>query len=643
MRRLADTLRRVTTPSNDTPRAHRDARFRALSLAALTLFGAWLLTARAAQAQTRALDLSRFQAPLDASGFLGIQGTGTPGAGLADAALTLDYAWRPLMVQTADGRDVPVVDDRVTTEVAMQVGVGARFALGVVAPLVLWQSTDGRALDGKNLPAVASGDPRLVARVRLLGEGADVERARDEGPGLALQVTGWLPTGQTDAFLGEGAVRLAAQLLADFHVLGAGLGGVLGFRHRFEPRGLLGDRFGSELELGLALKLPIPVLRDFSGLIEFRSATDTASPFTAATTWAELALGSRIVFGDVALTGSVGLGLTSGVGTPGVRSTLGLVWSPRTHDRDGDGVKDEDDACPPLPEDRDGFEDEDGCPDPDDDGDMVLDPDDRCPREAAEEGRDDDEDGCTDPVRDADGDGREDRDDACPEAAEDADGHDDEDGCPDPDDDADGVPDVRDRCRTQPEDRDGFADADGCPDPDDDRDGISDADDRCPRIAEDRDGRGDDDGCPDPDDDFDGVPDAQDTCATEGETINGVTDDDGCPDRGGRALWRASGTASGADARLVGTLAFGRDGALAATTAPALDQLATVLRGWLVAQPRWQVALAPGADARARVLLDALRARRVDVDRVQVVRDAALRGAQVVVSPTSPPSSAPAP
>jgi OOP family OmpA-OmpF porin len=628
----------VTTTPDDVPRAHH-----VLSFALLAALAALPTVARPAQAQERALDLSRLQAPLDATGFLGIQGTGTPGAGLADAALTLDYAWRPLVVQTADGRDVPVVDDRVTVDVAMQVGLGARFALGVVAPLVLWQSTDGRALDGRSLPAVASGDPRLVARVRLLGEGADVERDRDEGPGLALQVTGWLPTGQTDAFLGEGAVRLAAQLLADFHVLGAGLGGVLGFRHRFEPRGLLGNRFGSELELGLALKLPIPVVRDFSGLLEFRAATDTASPFAAATTWAELALGSRIVLGDVALTGSVGLGLTRGVGTPGVRSTVGLVWSPRTHDRDGDGVIDDVDACPPLPEDRDGFEDEDGCPDPDDDGDMVLDPDDRCPREAAEEGRDEDEDGCTDPVRDADGDGREDGADACPDAAEDADGHDDEDGCPDLDDDGDGVPDARDRCRAQAEDRDGFADADGCPDPDDDRDGIADAEDRCPRMAEDRDGRGDDDGCPDPDDDFDGVPDARDACATEPEMVNGVSDDDGCPDRGGRALWRASGTPTGPDARLVGALAFGRDGSLATTASPALDQLVAVLRGWVVAQPRWQLAIAPGADTRARAVVDALRTRGLDIGHVQVVSDAALRGAQVVVSPTSTPSSSSTP
>ncbi len=611
--------------------------------AALATLAAWLQAGVGAHAQERALDLSRTVPALDARGFLGIQGTGTPGAGLADATLTLDHAWRPLVVRTADGRDVPIVGDRLSADVALQVGVGARVALGVAAPLVLWQSTDGRALDGRSLPSVAAGDPRLTARVRLLGEGADVARERHEGPGLALQIIGWLPAGQKDAFLGEGAVRLAAQLLADFHVLGAGLGAVLGVRHRFEPRGLLDARFGSEVEFGLALKLPIPVLRDFSGLLEFRSATDTAAPFGAATTWAELALGSRLALGDLALTGAVSLGLTRGVGTPGVRSTLGLAWSPRTHDRDGDRIPDDRDACPPLAEDRDGFEDEDGCPDPDDDADMVLDPDDLCPRETAEEGRDDDEDGCTDPVRDADGDGLEDARDACPNAAEDADGHADDDGCPDPDNDGDAVPDARDRCPAQAEDRDGFADDDGCPDPDDDDDGVRDADDRCPRVAEDRDGRADDDGCPDPDDDLDGVPDARDACPLEAETVNGVDDDDGCADRGGRALWRASGAPANGDARLVGALAFGRGGVLGAAAGPALDQLARVLRGWLVAQPRWQIALAPGAEARGAALLGALRARDLDVGALRVVVDPTLRGVQVVVSPTPSLSSLPAP
>lgn len=52
-------------------------------------------------------------------------------------------------------------------------------------------------------------------------------------------------------------------------------------------------------------------------------------------------------------------------------------------DGDGDGIADIDDRCPTEPEDVDGFDDTDGCPEvQDSDGDGLLDPDDKCPTEA---------------------------------------------------------------------------------------------------------------------------------------------------------------------------------------------------------------------------------------------------------------------
>src|SRR5262249_43949814 len=42
-------------------------------------------------------------------------------------------------------------------------------------------------------------------------------------------------------------------------------------------------------------------------------------------------------------------------------------------DTDGDGIPDDEDACPTEPEDKDGFQDADGCPDPDNDGDGIPD------------------------------------------------------------------------------------------------------------------------------------------------------------------------------------------------------------------------------------------------------------------------------
>ncbi len=98
-------------------------------------------------------------------------------------------------------------------------------------------------------------------------------------------------------------------------------------------------------------------------------------------------------------------------------------------DTDGDGCYDDVDKCPKEPEDKDGFQDEDCCPDPDNDQDGIPDTSDKCPN-----------------------------------VAEDKDGFQDEDGCPDNDNDQDGIADVDDKCPLQPEDYDGDSDDDGCPD-----------------------------------------------------------------------------------------------------------------------------------------------------------------------------------
>jgi OOP family OmpA-OmpF porin len=132
------------------------------------------------------------------------------------------------------------------------------------------------------------------------------------------------------------------------------------------------------------------------------------------------------------------------------------------NDTDGDGLTDDVDKCPNEAEDKDGFQDEDGCPDADNDGDGVPDASDKCAMEP-----------------------------------EDKDGFQDDDGCPEADNDSDGIPDAADKCPNEAEDKDGFQDDDGCPDPDNDADGVLDGSDKCPDQPETKNGYQDDDGCPD--------------------------------------------------------------------------------------------------------------------------------------------------
>ncbi|WP_323137506.1 hypothetical protein [Paraliomyxa miuraensis] len=66
-------------------------------------------------------------------------------------------------------------------------------------------------------------------------------------------------------------------------------------------------------------------------------------------------------------------------------------------DHDADGVLDDDDQCPAALEDFDGYEDRDGCPDPDNDGDGILDAKDECPLHPEDVDGIDDANGCPDP------------------------------------------------------------------------------------------------------------------------------------------------------------------------------------------------------------------------------------------------------
>jgi outer membrane protein OmpA-like peptidoglycan-associated protein len=177
-------------------------------------------------------------------------------------------------------------------------------------------------------------------------------------------------------------------------------------------------------------------------------------------------------------------------------SVGGPMEAPAESDPDNDGIKGTADKCPSEPEDKDGFEDDDGCPEKDNDKDGIEDAKDKCPNEA-----------------------------------EDKDGFQDDDGCPEKDNDQDGIEDSKDKCPNEAEDKDGFEDTDGCPEKDNDKDGIEDSKDKCPNDPEDKDGFEDDDGCPDPDNDHDGIPDTADKCPNEPETVNGIDDQDGCPEK----------------------------------------------------------------------------------------------------------------
>ena len=359
--------------------------------AALALLLATLAAPASAQ---RSVDIQRFRPALDHQGFLGIQGTSVPGPWRWNVALWSTYVNDPL---TAGGEDV--IGHRLTSDLIAQVGIGGRFALALDVPLVLYQSSDQALSDGLGpIAAQAMGDPRIVARVRYWGDSFDVPRERTEGPGLAFLAAVTLPAGTEDAFAGEGAVTTELQALGDFHLFGAGAGLMVGWKHRFDQRELGTTVFRDELHFGLGAKVPIPVIEDFTVFTELRGSLDARDPFGGGPrSVVEADIGFGIRRHGLSIRTGVGTGFTDGVGTAKVRAFVGMSWAPQLADLDGDSIPDDVDQCIHLPEDFDGFEDSDGCQDPDNDMDFIPDVDDECPNEEALEGYDEDENGCTDP------------------------------------------------------------------------------------------------------------------------------------------------------------------------------------------------------------------------------------------------------
>ena len=610
-----------------------------LASAALAL----LLAPRLARAQATApsADLRNFHASTDPASGLYLEPAEAPGTGEWNAGLWLSYAFRPITLRYPSTNAVAfnVIHHQLTGDVTANVGLFHRFALGIDLPVLVYQSGDTpsvasrRALGDARLPSQAMGDLALVGKATLI-------RPKSEfgGFALALHERFTVPTGDEASFLGEGSVTSETRLLADYRLVAIAVHAALGFKlrgdtERFACAGVPGagtdsdtcaSRFGHELPFGLGVSFRPQVLGiDEKGRWTWYLEAHGHLPIapiglfqSAAAASFQLGLGARYAIRDVAILAGVETGPTGGVGDAPFRGILGVSWAPRVHDRDGDGIDDELDQCPDLPEDKDGFQDEDGCPDTDNDDDGVPDQLDKCPNLKEDEDGFQDDDGCPDP--DNDGDGILDVDDACPNVAGPANIDKKKNGCLTQDEDGDGVEGDKDKCPNAKEDRDGFQDEDGCPDPDNDQDGILDEQDNCPNVKGIASADPKQNGCPDPDTDKDTFLNTVDKCPDRAETWNGFEDDDGCPDEAPKGKSRPALTLKEATEKKPASVALGQ--ALAFTAAnevepaslPALRALASLL----LTHPDWSVAVGvrpsprggeAQATARAQAVVKAIR------------------------------------
>lgn len=363
--------------------------------------------ASGARGQDRAVD-ALVPSP-DQVGFVGFASTRTPGHLGTDATLWLDYGFRGYVVPGVD-----LVRHRLSGTAIAQLGILSRGAVALRMPFVLVQRGDEPPF-APRLATVAAGNPALDTRVRLFGAAVRPDGSVPDGGAFALRGIVHIPVGTDDAYFADSEWRTEVSAIGDIEMFGMGAGAAFGYRYRQAesasalfpdapamPLSLPGAEHVLRLSAGLRLPLPIvsrrlPGSLQESVLLELDVQSPARDFMRSGVTPVEGRIGYRAAVGDIFGTLMFGAALRDAPGAPDFRALLGLGWSPRQHDQDGDGIPDSRDQCVHLPEDLDRFEDEDGCADDDNDGDLILDEDDRCPLEPAEIGRDDDEDGCTDP------------------------------------------------------------------------------------------------------------------------------------------------------------------------------------------------------------------------------------------------------
>ena len=439
-------------------------------------------------APSHAQDIQNFHAAPGTRNYLGAESTQVPPHLEFIPSVLQHYGNQPLVARRDGEVELTIVEDLATTDVMINLGLFGHADLALTAPIhyVAGDLVEQRGSDGMTL-----GDLRLRPKVTLLGG--------DGGFGLAIAAPITLPTGDPDAFVGNDGTTVHPRLIAEVGLVGAAL--ALNAGVRFRPGDSVGNLdVGHEATYAAAARVDLGT-RNLVAIGEVFGSVPVSDVGGDSRSTPLEALGGLRWFSSSGpvVTAGLGTGVVGDYGTPAARFMVGLAWHDRRYDTDGDGLLDDVDVCATEAEDHDNYQDQDGCPDPDNDGDGVPD------------------------VTDA-----------CPMTPEDHDGWEDEDGCFEEDNDADGLLDEDDRCPDDPENFNNWEDGDGCPDeiPDTDGDGLLDPDDLCPKQAEDADDFQDEDGCPDDDNDFDGILDVVDQCPTEPEVVNGVRDDDGCPDQG---------------------------------------------------------------------------------------------------------------
>jgi len=317
----------------------------------------WMLAIMSAVAQdvdAHGFVLAAYDA--DARDPIRVQRPGDFEGGSAFAGALFEYGRAPLVaIDPRNSERIPLIDNLFSLDISAGFAPHERVRIDVTAPLY---GFTGVGFDRSTTSGFGVGDTRVtVMGVLLRGESTG-------GLGLALVPHVDIPTGVFDSYLGRNALAGGGVLAATWESGALTLTGNGGYQvQRSIDLGnlnssdaiLMGAAVGYMLdeELGLNAEVAgsLPTVSTGVGT--------TGSPFEV--------LGTLRYAGEEGahFTAGGAAAITQGAGAAQFRvfvgGGFGASGGPR--DADGDGFVDSEDACPAEPEVRNGYEDEDGCPD----------------------------------------------------------------------------------------------------------------------------------------------------------------------------------------------------------------------------------------------------------------------------------------
>ena len=357
-----------------------------------------LLLPALAVAREPGVDVQQFKPVSDVQGFVLLHDATQLPQFRPGFNLTLNYGVNPLEVHSPGvGRQFGITDGIFGVDATGALGLFDWWEVALHFPIaqIPVETSFIENVGGKRV-GYGIGDIRLETRLQPL----DPETF---AVGLSVNPFLTIPSGNERANLGRGraggGVRVAvSQSWTRVHF-------AVNLGWAFYPRATIANlTTGDELTFGAGVGFT-PVVDRFHVRLEL-DGSFTPGPSDkdeerfgdpAHTPFEVLASAEYVFPFGLGLRGGVGKGITPGFGATDFRVFVGAsyaIFAPI--DRDRDGIADPDDACRREPEDLDGWEDADGCPDPDNDADGFADAADQCPDEGEDRDGFQDADGCPD-------------------------------------------------------------------------------------------------------------------------------------------------------------------------------------------------------------------------------------------------------